>query len=383
MFILDKPYVSDFLQNTAIKYGYPVLNNKSVQELDLDEELNFICEGAAINRIKEGAETLLYSNSENAIDWISKNLDFTEIPEKINLFKDKVKFRKLISEIYHDFYFREIDLDEIQKIKTDEIPYPVVLKPSIGFLSFGVYTIYNAEDWKDTVKNLKSDIEKFKSVFPNSVVDASKFIIEKLIEGKEFAADVYFNRQGEPVILNIFHHPFVSKDDVSDRVYFTSKKIIETHLDNFTNLFKKIAKSADLKNFPAHIELRADDDGNITPIEVNPMRFAGWCISDLAHFSYGVNVYEYYFEQYVPDWKKILENTDNSIYYFVVAENPSKFNKNNVIDYEEFLKNIKNPLDIRKIDPKTHPVFAIVFAKTDTMDEIYDILKLDFNKFVK
>ncbi len=383
MFILDKPYVSDFLQNTAIKYGYSVLNNKAAGELDLDEELNFICEGAAINKIKENTETLIYSNSENAIDWITKNLDFTEIPEKIKLFKDKAKFRKLISDIYPDFYFREINLDEIYDIKPNEIPYPVVLKPSVGFLSFGVYTIYDNKEWNNAVKNLKSNIEQFKSIYPNSVVDTSKFIIEKLIEGEEFAVDVYFNNKGEPIILNIFQHPFISKDDVSDRVYFTSKKIIETYLNKFTDLFRKIALSANLKNFPAHIELRVDKNKNITPIEVNPMRFAGWCISDLAYFSYGINVYKHYFEQQVPDWKMILENIDDSLYYFVVAEKPSKYRKNNVIDYEEFLKNIKHPLEVRKIDPNIHPVFAIIFAKASTINEIFDILKLDFNKFIK
>ncbi|MCP3675252.1 MAG: ATP-grasp domain-containing protein [Gammaproteobacteria bacterium] len=29
----------------------------------------------------------------------------------------------------------------------------------------------------------------------------------------------------------------------------------------------------------AHDELRGDDKGTILPIEVNPMRFGGWCTS--------------------------------------------------------------------------------------------------------
>ena len=47
------------------------------------------------------------------------------------------------------------------------------------------------------------------------------------------------------------------------------------------------------------------------------------------------------------------------------------------------LKNISNPLDIRKIDYKTKPVFAIVFGKTSSLDEINNLLKLDMKEFIE
>lgn len=383
MFILDKPYVSEFLQNTAEKNHFPVLKTPGVEELLSNKNLKCIDEKTAVDEIKNGKDCLVYCNSENAIEWIASNLYFTDIPQKIDLFKDKVKFRKLISQIYPEFYFKEVAFEDIEKLNPDELKFPLVLKPSVGFLSFGVYMIYNKQDWIDSVKALKTDIDKFSSIYPLKVVDTSKFIIEEMIDGDEFAVDAYFDKKGEPVILNIFRHPFSSGKDVSDRVYYTSKKIIKAHLNEFQTLLEKIGKAADLKNFPVHIELRVNNKKAV-PIEVNPMRFAGWCITDLAYWAWGTNVYEAYFNNLKPDWEAILEDSDDSIYYLIIADVPNDISKKDIknIDYKAFLNNVADPLEVRKIDYMKHPLFAIVFANTPDETEMNNILKLDFHKYI-
>lgn len=381
LLILDKPYVSALLKDTVEKNNFPVLKNSMTEALHIGR--NVWDENSAVRKIKARLEKTLYCNSENAIDWIAENLEFTDIPQKINLFKDKVKFRKLISGIYPDFYFKEVDFEQLETMDYSQIKFPVVLKPSVGFLSFGVYVIYNSNEWNNVIKSLGEDINNFKSLFPETVVNTSKFIIEEMIEGEEFAVDVYFDKDGQPVILNIFKHPFVSEKDVSDRAYYTSKKIIQTYLNDFQNLFDKISTAANLKNFPAHIELRVNEN-NIVPIEVNPMRFAGWCLTDLAYYAWGINVYEYYFSQKRPDWNTILAERDDSIYYFVAAGTPQEINKEEIknIRYEEFMKNIQNPLEVRKLDYKKLPLFAIVFAKTNNYSEVSNILELDLHDYI-
>jgi hypothetical protein len=42
------------------------------------------------------------------------------------------------------------------------------------------------------------------------------------------------------------------------------------------NILSKIGKELHLKNFPAHAEVRIDEN-KIIPIEVNPLRFGGFC----------------------------------------------------------------------------------------------------------
>ena len=374
MFILDKPYVSSYLVDTALKYGYPVLKNAAVDDLELNQELNFYCEGFAANQIKEGKDNLVYCNSENAIDWITKNLDSTDIPRQISLCKDKVQFRKLISKIYPDFYFEEIDTEALCSVDYTKLKFPVVLKPKIGFLSFGVYPIYNEKEWQNTIQTIKTDIEKYKEIFPKSVVNTSSFIIEEMIEGDEYAVDVYFNAENKPVILNIYKHPFSGSNDVSDRIYFTSKNIIKTHLEKFETLFEKIGSTMKLKNFPCHIELRVNDKTAV-PIEINPMRFAGWCLCDLAHYAFNINPYV-------------------GIYCFTIGDNQGVKDIKNV-NYKAYSDDLISPnsakdsasfnklFELRKIDYKNFPIFALAFVKFQNEDEVSKVLNMDFSKYIK
>lgn len=383
MIILDNPYVSPLLEDTVAKKSYPVLNNEMARSLSKFDMMNVLSDEAAVDLLKGEKNPQLYSNSENAINWISTHLNFSELPQKIELFKNKAEFRRLLKEIYPDFYFFESGFDSLSTLDTEKIRFPVVLKPCVGFLSMGVYIIRDAEEWSDVIKNLRDDIEKFRGQFPPEVVDASSFIVEELINGEEFAIDAYFDKDGKPVILNIFKHPFSDETDVSDRVYFTSGEIIKSNHDRFESLLSQIGSLAQLRNFPLHMEVRVDGE-RVVPIEINPMRFAGWCVTDLAYFAYGIDVYEYYFEQKTPDWEKILKEKGSEFYYFTIAEVPVSVDKSMIreVDYDGFLKNISHPLEVRKIDYRRHPILAIVFAKTDDYSEMSNILKKDMRDFI-
>lgn len=41
MLILDKPYVSKFLENTILEMDLPVLRNKATEEFELNDSINF------------------------------------------------------------------------------------------------------------------------------------------------------------------------------------------------------------------------------------------------------------------------------------------------------------------------------------------------------
>ncbi len=377
MIILNKPYVSDYLIETIKKNGFSVLDNEIARNYFNKEDL--LSSNEAIKK-----NELIYSNSENSIDWVMENLKNSDISRMIKISKDKVLFREALRKIYPDYYFRKVTLDEIKNLKTDELTFPFVLKPSVGFLSFGVYPVKNEIEWKNVVEKLNQDIEKLEGFFPKSVVDMSDFIIEEMIDGEEYALDAYYDKNGEAVILNIFHHPFFDDKDVSDRAYYTSKEIIQKYHNKLKSLLDEIGSAVGYKNFPFHIELRINED-KIIPIEVNPMRFCGWCITDIAQSAWNINVYEYFLAQLKPNWTEILKNATDEYFYFTMGDIPSSINKSSIksVDYEKYLKNISNPLVVRKIDYKNNPVFAIVFAKTKSIDEIKNILKLDMKEFIE
>lgn len=383
MFILNPPYVSELLKETIEKNTYFLLkNNTAIEEMGSYNCLLDTCE--AVEKIKSNGNFKIYTNSEDAIEWISENLSFTDIPEQISLFKDKIKFRNLIKEIYPDFYFEEITIEEFKKLDGKKLKYPFIFKPAVGFLSFGVYPVNNENDFECVVNTIEKDIENIKGFFPVEVVNTSKFIIEEMIKGDEYAIDAYFNEDGEAVILNIFYHPFLDENDVSDRVYYTSKEIITKYEPIFRKVIQEIGTKAKLKNFPMHIELRMNNN-DIIPIEVNPMRFAGWCDTDLAYFAYGINIYEYYMENKKPDWEKILSGKENELYFFTGAEIPNNIDKKRIkaFNYEQYLSNIKNPLEIRITDFRKKPLFAVVFGKTRDIKEIKDLLELNITKYIE
>jgi hypothetical protein len=386
MIILDHPYVSQILEDTIAQNNYGVLNNIAAEELTSRKDLQLLNDEAFTKAIRNQKVPLLYTNSENSIEWITQNLGFTRLPELILIFKNKARFRERIKSMYPDFFFKEVSFDQLDQLSSQALPFPFIIKPSVGFFSIGVHVVNNPEEWGKVVAKLKAEIGSLGHNFPGEVINVSNFILEEIIPGDEFAVDVYYDKNGEPVVLNILKHLFSSAEDVSDRVYITSKQIIEEHLESFTQFLSKMGDLIELRGFPIHIEFRVDSNNHIIPIEVNPMRFAGWCVTDIAWYAFGINVYEYFFEQKQPDWEAILKVKNDDIYSMVVADLPKDIPADNIkeIDYEKFRTYFEDPLELRKIDYKKHGVFAFQFARTSYKNRklLEDILQSDLKEFL-
>jgi hypothetical protein len=386
MLILDHPYVSEFLKNTAAELQVPVLKNEMAAGLKTEKKLNLLEEAEFIELIKEKGEFSLYSNSENSIGWISENLGFTGLPEKIELFKNKVKFRELLQRLYPELYFKSVKFEELDEIRVEEIEKPFIIKPAVGFFSLGVHKVSTNEEWDSVLKSIKAEVEGIKKLYPTSVLNVENFIIEGNIEGDEFAVDAYFNRGGKPVVLNIFKHIFSSENDVSDRIYFTSKTVIETYREAIEDLLNEIGKLAGLRNFPLHLELRIAEDRRIQPIELNPMRFAGLCVTDIAYFAYGINTYRYFMEQLEPDWDKVLADKEGKSFCLVMLNKSEDLDLREVksFNYEKLLLDFEKPLELRKADHEKRGYFGYMFTETrdSNWSEIERILKSDLEEYI-
>ena len=388
MIIIEEPYVSELFIDTIVQNDWTVLDNQTIESAGLEEgALQIVPQENAIEYFDKTDYPIIYSNSENSINWILENLPHSNLSRYIKLFKDKSLFRDMLKSLYPDFNYRQVSYDELKNIPLEELNFPLVLKPAIGFLSLGVHKINDDNDWKQALFALDKEMELASELYPNSVVNTSKFIIEEYIDGDEYAVDAYYDKQGMPVILNIFKHPFLNSKDVRDRVYITSTEIMLKNMSHFTLLLKQIGDCNEIRNFPIHLEVRVKSDGTIIPVEANPMRFAGWCTTDVAKYAWGVNVYEYYMYQQKPDWNEILTKSSPDIYYFSMAEVPAGLEKSKIkdFDYDRFLANYSNVLELRRIDPHKHPLFAIIFGSTNNMNEIQRILEvntIDYTEFL-
>lgn len=394
MIILDKPFVSQFLIETAKKYNYPVLGNSIVHEMQLNNSLNIISEEEARSNLLSDKNPSIYTNSENSLEWIINNLSGHKLSRQINLFKDKFKFRKLIQSLYPGFFYRELNLDEIDNLDINNIPKPFVVKPTVGFFSIGVKIIFPGDDWDAAKRYIVSEIKKFEQSYPDQVLSTTKLIIEEYIEGEEYAFDAYYNTEGKPIILNIFKHLYSSGTDTRDRVYLSSKEVVENNLNQFEKFLADVGRLAGLRNFPLHTEVRITKDGSVIPIEINPLRFGGWCTTaDATYFAYGINSYQYYFEGKAPalpdrqaGWRQVFEGKEDYLYSVIVLDNSTGIPSGDIaaFDYEKLLSKFEHPLELRKTDYKNFHVFGFLFTEThkNNFAELEYILNSDLKEFI-
>ncbi len=386
MILVDKPYISDFMKKTLEDQRIPVIRTPEAEQFDLGSGVSVISQDTALRELKRGVNGLLYTNSENSINWIVKHLGFMALPRQIAQFKDKFAFRNLLKQMYPHFAYREVEIRKLDTLDVGLIKMPFIIKPSVGFFSMGVHKVSTAGDWRRVLSAIYDEMKAVQSLYPSEVLDTTKFIIEECIEGEEFAVDAYFSHEGKPVILNILHHLFASGEDVRDRVYITSRAVIERYREELQALLTRIGRLVSLKNFPVHAEVRIDGNGNMIPIEVNPMRFAGWCTTDVAYHAYGINPYEYYFRQKEPDWTQLLSGKGDETYSIVVLDKPGDVPAESIkaFDYGQVLSRFENPLELRKIDYTQYPVFGFLFAETrmENMAELENILRSDLKEFI-
>jgi len=119
------------------------------------------------------------------------------------------------------------------------------------------------------------------------------------------------------------------------------------------------------------VELRRDTNGSLLPIEVNPMRFGGWCTTaDVTYLTYGFNPCTYYFSQRQPVLSELLKGKEGKLFSIIVLDNSTDINTCDILSfvYEKLLLNFEAPIELRKIDYKEYPLFGFLFTETSEDD---------------
>lgn len=383
MIVLEEPYVSEVLLNYLEKTQMPVLNNDFAQKSKKSHNrLNLIDDKSFLNEYEKMKEPRLYTVSEYALDRVCNILKGKDLVKQVTLLKDKFAFRKACKDLYDGFVFQEIKYSELMSFDISKVILPVVLKPSVGFLSAGVYTIENKEDWQNAVEDIQNNFKALSDLFPDTVVADGRFLIESYIKGTEYAVDVFF-KDYKPNIVNIFEHRFSSSKDVSDRLYLTNKDLFDKYLERFTNYIAKLNTVLHLNNITVHIEMRADGE-KIIPIEINPLRFTGMCLNELLCHITGEHPLTYFFSSKAPSYKTMWQGKENKTYYFSIIEKPQSV-KNPVLDVDKLKKQFSNILELRLINNPKLNILAHVFAQIDTSNEkeLEHISTLDVTTLLK
>jgi len=385
MVILDRPYLSDLLGHTLERLGAPVLRNELSEEASRRFTLNLVDPDRFVREASAQEHPRIYTNSENAIGWISRHLGPTGLPARIDLLKNKVRFRRMIEDEHPGFFFAEIGIEALRLLDPRTIPAPFVVKPAVGFFSMAVRRVESADRWPAALGEIEGELARFAGMYPGEVFDPGTFIIEQAIPGEEYAVDVYYDGEGRPVIVNVLHHLFRSGDDVSDTTYVTSKAVVERGIRIFTAPLARIGELAGLRNFPMHIEMRVDGH-DVVPVEANPMRFAGFGGTDIAWFAWGINTHELFLTGARPEWDAAFAGKQDRVFSMFVGFVPENVDLDHVerIDYDGFLANFSRPLELRRTDWRKWRVFAFVFSETgsENAGEIERNLAMDLSQYV-
>lgn len=387
LILLDQPYVSDFLKDTIRRYELPVILTEASRAFQAESFPSSVSEEAARDHVLATPDARLYMVSESSIGWVTEHLGSTVHPRRIDQFKNKAHFRGATAHLYPDFLFRVVQFGDLDAFDPESFPAPFVIKPTVGFLSLGVQRVESAAHWPAALAAIREDLARAAGLFPTEVLSTSSFLVEQCVEGNEYAMDAYYDGNGQPVILSVLEHLFASKDDASDRVYITSAKIVRENLARCTRHLQDLGEIFDVRNMPVHVEIRIDSGGRVIPIEVNPMRFGGWCTTaDLTHHAFGVNPYASYFRSERPDWSEVLKDDEGSVFALIALGNTTGIDGSEVeaFDHDALASRFTNPLELRKTDYHRYPIFGFLFVRTnaDQLAELDWALRSDLFEFV-
>ena len=381
MIIIEAPYLSDLMAHWLKTSGHPVLaNDFACQAAKANPGIHLVSSEEAAQRLDAGER--LYTNSENALEWVLGNTCNQPLRDSIKLCKDKAAMRAKLAPLDPTLFYRECSWDELRQLDTAGLPFPVVVKPTVGFISFGVHVAANADQWKHALSELSEEVAK-RSLYPQSVIDSSTFIVEGYIDGQEYAVDVYFDEDGKPVILDIMQHDFRDQDDTSDHLYYTSHALMRHAVPHLAAWFEEANRFLQFADFCSHVELRVSleadqapleamkDPRNIHVIEFNPLRFAGFCGTDLGYFAHGLYPYQAYLENQKPTWDDASAD-DGLTTAFIVLEAPSAQKPGRSFSYPLFLEQLRKTApelelcDERPLNPAIHGLSGFPLFKVPT-----------------
>ncbi len=388
--LVDQPFVSNQLRALIRVHALPTVLTPSARALGIEFADHTLTEAEAVAAARDAAQAgrslRVYTSSENALPWVADNLGFTRLPELASLFKDKARFRDALRPMYPDLFYRTVTNGELGSVDSTELPFPVVVKPAVGFFSLGVATVSSAGDWPAARRAIRARLDAARDLYPEEVLGTQTLIIEEWVPGEEFAVDAYYDADGAPVILGIWAHAFASEADTSDRVYTTSRDVMAANLEPFCGWLAELGRLTGARDMPVHVELRRGDDGSLTPIEVNPLRFGGWCTTgDATRHAWGFSPYLAYLRDERPNWPALLERAGETRHSIVVLDNSTGIDGSEIIgfDYDALVARFSDPRVVRPIDWTAYPLFGFLFLRTEPghADELEWILNHDLRAF--
>ncbi len=150
-----------------------------------------------------------------------------------------------------------------------DVEFPVIVKPKMESVSFGLKVVYNVEDLKEAVEFIVGEFQQ-------------QALVEKFIRGREFAVGIIGNSPVEvlPVLeIDLDGDPNAIQT-VDDKKFKPKNKICPANIDDklakkMQDLSIKVFETLGLRDF-SRVDIRLDENDNIYILEVNSMASLGF-----------------------------------------------------------------------------------------------------------
>ncbi|MCW3785313.1 ATP-grasp domain-containing protein [Plebeiibacterium sediminum] len=170
----------------------------------------------------------------------------------------------------------------------NSVVFPVIVKPKMESVSFGLKVVYNVEDLREAVHFIITEFDQ-------------QALVEQFIRGREFCVGLIGNSPVEtfPVLEIDLEGDPDAIQTVDDKKHKPKKKICPAMIsDELADKMQKLSAEAfhalNLRDF-ARVDIRLDEDDNIYLLEINSMASLG----ETGSYSAAARVAGYNFDNLV------------------------------------------------------------------------------------
>lgn len=367
--ITGRNFTSPMLHELDGLFGIKVLTEEKLRESD----------------IFFNQDDKLYVPSQSSLELVMERIRCPQRLRAIELLSDKYQCRSIMKPLFPDFHFEASILSEM---KEDMFVRgrKYIIKPSKGFFGVGVKTVEKPTDIHRFKDEIQQELDLNRQIFSERVF-SNELIIEPFIEGDEYAVDMFYSEKGEPVIANITYHPLPRKKEYHHVLYYTSHRIFQQLYPQVESFFTRLNSILNLHSFPIHAEFKLERGKELLPVELNPLRYGGFGLTDLSYYAFGQCPYFCFFQDQKYHWKSLWnEHRQNKYYAWVLAYNGTEVDMERVNINHAHTKlrafiGDKPLLHYQALDYRNNPVFAIAYLAEEKEHRLTRWLDVDFNDF--
>lgn len=312
--------------------------------------------------------------TEAAMDSVVERLDPGR-RDAIRMLKDKAAFRELLRPLYEDLTFDTVATADLPDVVLDP-GARYVIKPTLGVFGAGVRTISGSDDLTVVQAELVAEMERSAAVLSESALSAERLIIERYIDGEEYAVDAFFDAEGRPVITSVYHHPMPRNPAYLHMLYYTSHEVIELVRSQAVDFLAALNDRLGVTNLAMHSEFRLED-GRLVPIEINSMRFGGMGLGNMVFHTAGVNPYRHFIDDTTPEWSALEADRRASVFF--IAYNGATIDpQTREPDWPGLRGRFSDIVLEVPFDHRAQLAFGIVYAR-EPADRIPELLTIEFD----